>query len=233
MDEQAEAAKKTALLMIPYGLYVLGAREGDEINAGTVNWVTQCSFQPPLVAIGVKRDSHLYAMLQSTPVFSLSFLESGQKDLAFAFFRPAKVEGDQITCEIVRLEGGYLTVRTRWFGTVNIEFVNVASLVSIQYFDVVRSDGSRIPSARTPPTWAAGSGRCCRCWHGASARSTPSISRPPCSPRSACGAMMQHSRAPCLIRAISSAEGRCTFKTASASARAGAISAAMAAPAAW
>src|SRR5688572_7907502 len=97
MDEQAEAAKKTALLMIPYGLYVLGAREGDEINAGTVNWVTQCSFQPPLVAIGVKRDSHLYAMLQSTPVFSLSFLESGQKDLAFAFFRPAKVEGDQIS----------------------------------------------------------------------------------------------------------------------------------------
>jgi flavin reductase (DIM6/NTAB) family NADH-FMN oxidoreductase RutF len=97
MEEQAEAAKKTALLMIPYGLYVLGAREGDEINAGTVNWVTQCSFQPPLVAIGVKRDSHLYAMFQSTPVFSLSFLESGQKDLAFAFFRPAKVEGDQIS----------------------------------------------------------------------------------------------------------------------------------------
>ncbi len=89
MDEQTAAAKKTALLMIPYGLYILGAREGDEINAATVNWVTQCSFQPPLVAIGVKRDSHLYAMLQSTPVFSLSFLESGQKDLAFAFFRPA------------------------------------------------------------------------------------------------------------------------------------------------
>jgi flavin reductase (DIM6/NTAB) family NADH-FMN oxidoreductase RutF len=97
MDERAEAAKKATLLMIPYGLYILGAREGDEINAGTVNWVTQCSFQPPLVAIGVKRDSHLYAMLQSTPVFSLSFLESGQKDLAFAFFRPAKVEGDQIS----------------------------------------------------------------------------------------------------------------------------------------
>lgn len=97
MDEQTAAAKKTALLMIPYGLYILGAREGDEINAGTVNWVTQCSFQPPLVAIGVKRDSHLYAMLQSTPVFSLSFLESGQKDLAFAFFRPATVEGDQIS----------------------------------------------------------------------------------------------------------------------------------------
>jgi hypothetical protein len=29
MDEQAEAAKKTTLRMIPYGLYVLGTRNGD------------------------------------------------------------------------------------------------------------------------------------------------------------------------------------------------------------
>ncbi len=97
MDERAEAAKKAALLMIPYGLYVLGTREEDEINAGTINWVTQCSFKPPLVAMGVKVDSRLYAMLKASGVFALSFLESGQRDLAFAFFRPAKVEGDRIS----------------------------------------------------------------------------------------------------------------------------------------
>ncbi len=97
MNEQAEAAKKTALLMIPYGLYILGTREGQEINAGTVNWVTQCSFKPPLVAMGVKKDSHLYAQIKNSGVFTLSFLESGQKDLAFAFFRPAKVEGNTIS----------------------------------------------------------------------------------------------------------------------------------------
>jgi flavin reductase (DIM6/NTAB) family NADH-FMN oxidoreductase RutF len=97
MDERAEAAKKTTLLMIPYGLYVLGTREGQELNAGTVNWVTQCSFKPPLVAMGVKKDSHLYSMLKSSGVFSLSFLESGQKDLAFAYFRPVQVEGNKIS----------------------------------------------------------------------------------------------------------------------------------------
>ncbi|MGH2587873.1 MAG: flavin reductase family protein [Dehalococcoidia bacterium] len=97
MDERAEAAKKTTLLMIPYGLYVLGTKQGDEINAGTVNWVTQTSFKPPLVAMGVKTDSHLYAMLKESGVFALSFLESGQKDLAFAFFRPATVEGGRIS----------------------------------------------------------------------------------------------------------------------------------------
>jgi len=97
MDERAEAAKKTALLMIPYGLYVLSVKDGNDLNAGTVNWVTQCSFKPPLVAIGVKKDSHLYSQLKNAGTFALSFLESGQKDIAFAFFRPAKVEGNTIS----------------------------------------------------------------------------------------------------------------------------------------
>ncbi len=97
MDERAEAAKKTTLLMIPYGLYVLGVKDGSDLNAGTVNWVTQCSFKPPLVAMGVKKDSHLYSQLKSAGTFALSFLESGQKDVAFAFFRPAKVEGNTIS----------------------------------------------------------------------------------------------------------------------------------------
>jgi flavin reductase (DIM6/NTAB) family NADH-FMN oxidoreductase RutF len=96
MDERAEAAKKTALLMIPYGLYVLGARHGDEIHAGTVNWVTQTSFKPPLLAIGVKQDSGLYSTLKASGTFALSFLESGQRDLAFAFFKPSRVEGQTI-----------------------------------------------------------------------------------------------------------------------------------------
>ena len=96
MDEQAEVAKKSTLLMIPYGLYVLGTKEGNELDAGTINWLTQCSFKPPLVAMGVKKDSRLYAMLKASGSFSISFLESGQKDLAFAYFRPVKVEGDRI-----------------------------------------------------------------------------------------------------------------------------------------
>ena len=43
------AAKKTALRMIPYGLYVLTAENADgQTAAATVNWVTQASFEPPL-----------------------------------------------------------------------------------------------------------------------------------------------------------------------------------------
>ena len=38
-------AKKTALRMIPYGIYVLTADDGKgNVGAATVNWVTQGSF---------------------------------------------------------------------------------------------------------------------------------------------------------------------------------------------
>jgi flavin reductase (DIM6/NTAB) family NADH-FMN oxidoreductase RutF len=94
MDEQA---KKTALLMIPYGLYVLGTKSGDDINVSTVNWVTQTAFKPPLVAIGVKAEGRTFEMLKESGVFALSFLESGQKDLAFAFFRPVTPENGKFS----------------------------------------------------------------------------------------------------------------------------------------
>ncbi|MHB8573708.1 MAG: flavin reductase family protein [Dehalococcoidia bacterium] len=96
MDETAEAAKKATLRLIPYGLYVLAAKHGDTIGAGAVNWVTQTSFKPPLVAMGVKTDSGLYSTLKEAGTFALSFLESGQKDLAFAFFKPTSVDGNTI-----------------------------------------------------------------------------------------------------------------------------------------
>ena len=66
-------AKKTALRMLPYGLYVLTAasKDGSKLAAATVNWVTQASFAPPLVAVG----------------------------LAFAFFKPSTVEGNKISGE--------------------------------------------------------------------------------------------------------------------------------------
>lgn len=96
MDEQTQAAKKTTLRLIPYGLYVLAAKNGDDIHAGAINWVTQTSFAPPLIAMGVKTDSGLYATLKASGKFALSFLATGQKDVAFAFFKPTTVDGSTI-----------------------------------------------------------------------------------------------------------------------------------------
>lgn len=91
-----EAAKKTVLRMIPYGLYVLGASHEGEVGMATINWVTQTSFAPPLVVMGVKGDSHSHELLKGSRKFALSMLKSGQKDHAYAFFKPAAPEDGKI-----------------------------------------------------------------------------------------------------------------------------------------
>jgi flavin reductase (DIM6/NTAB) family NADH-FMN oxidoreductase RutF len=96
-------AKKTTLRMIPYGLYVLTAAHADgRVAAATVNWVTQASFEPPLVAVGVKTDSGAHALIKDTKSFALNVLGKGQQALAFAFFKPAERKGDTISGEPFR-----------------------------------------------------------------------------------------------------------------------------------
>jgi flavin reductase (DIM6/NTAB) family NADH-FMN oxidoreductase RutF len=93
-------AKKTALRMIPYGIYVLTAEGPDgTVAAATVNWVTQTSFDPPLVAIGVKADSGAYDILRKSGNFALNFLGKGQQGAAFTFFKPAEVADGAISGE--------------------------------------------------------------------------------------------------------------------------------------
>lgn len=89
--------KKTALRMIPYGLYVLtGQAEDGRVAAATVNWVTQASFEPPLVAVGVKADSGGHAIIKESGSFALNMLGKGQEATAFAFFKPTEREGDTV-----------------------------------------------------------------------------------------------------------------------------------------
>lgn len=90
-------AKKTALRMIPYGLYVLTAEGKDgRVAAATVNWVTQGAFEPPLVVLGVKADSSAHSIIKESKVFALNILGKEQKDVAFTFFKPLNREGNTI-----------------------------------------------------------------------------------------------------------------------------------------
>src|SRR5499426_8519 len=94
--------KKTTLRMIPYGLYVLTAESASDVAAATVNWVTQASFAPPLVAVGVKADSHAHAVIKKSNAFALNVLGKGQQAMAFTFFKPAERQGSTISGEPFR-----------------------------------------------------------------------------------------------------------------------------------
>src|SRR3954453_22690405 len=60
-----EAAKKTVLRLFPYGLYAVTATDGAVASGMTANWLTQVSFEPPLVAVAVERDARTLALIRA------------------------------------------------------------------------------------------------------------------------------------------------------------------------
>lgn len=92
MDDVAKAAKKHALRLVPYGLYLAGSRHADgHKSVSLVSWFTQTSFDPPLVVLGMHRESEAFKGVQETGVLSLNILGSTQKDVVKAFFKHAVV----------------------------------------------------------------------------------------------------------------------------------------------
>lgn len=88
--------KKQALRRLTYGLHILTAAHAGEVAAGTVNWVSQCSFTPPLVMLALKADSRLHAVFEQAGGGALNILGAGQKEIAAAFFKPTRVEAGQL-----------------------------------------------------------------------------------------------------------------------------------------
>ena len=90
-------AKKILLRKIPHGLFICGVRdeESDEINGFTASWVTQGSFNPPLVVIAVRAEGSSHEIIKKTNKFSLNVLKSDQKDLAAVFFKPQVALGSR------------------------------------------------------------------------------------------------------------------------------------------
>ena len=72
------------------------------ISAATVNWVTQASFKPPLVAVGVKADSQIHDIIKTAGNFALNVLGKRQHGTAYAFFKPAERDGQKISGEPFR-----------------------------------------------------------------------------------------------------------------------------------
>ena len=61
-----------ALRKITYGFYILTAKKDEDIGAGTVCWASQVSFEPPLIMVGVKKQSHLKEVIEKSGNFALN-----------------------------------------------------------------------------------------------------------------------------------------------------------------
>jgi flavin reductase (DIM6/NTAB) family NADH-FMN oxidoreductase RutF len=107
------AIKKLALRHFTYGLYIVSCAEGDKVNAFTANWLTQVSFEPPLLAISVENNAKSLPMIERTRKFAISVLHSGADHVRLAgtlgksaLKHPDKLTGIAYTVQ----EGNYVTL---------------------------------------------------------------------------------------------------------------------------
>jgi flavin reductase (DIM6/NTAB) family NADH-FMN oxidoreductase RutF len=89
MDEDA---KRQVLRRIPYALCVMTSMADGRPAASTLTWLSQCSFHPPLLMIGVQGNSRMHYAVESSGVIAVHFLAEGQQDVAERFFRPPSDE---------------------------------------------------------------------------------------------------------------------------------------------
>ncbi len=90
-------AKKTVLGMISHGLYLLTVEHKNQYNASTVSWLSQASFAPPLVMMGVKGNTLTHTMVEESGQFAINMLAVGQTEMAQAFFKRAEYKEDKLS----------------------------------------------------------------------------------------------------------------------------------------
>ncbi len=107
--ELDQAAKKKVLRDFTYGLYAVTAAHEGERGVFTANWLSQASFEPPLVMLSVENDSSTLPLIRASGLFAVCPLGEEQKDLAGALGRPKARAGDKyetLDLDVVETESG-------------------------------------------------------------------------------------------------------------------------------
>ena len=81
-DMLGAEAKKKVLRMFTYGLYALTVPDDNVGHGATVNWVTQTSFDPPMLAVSVEKSSRSIDLVRRHGVFAINIYRSDQRELA-------------------------------------------------------------------------------------------------------------------------------------------------------
>jgi flavin reductase (DIM6/NTAB) family NADH-FMN oxidoreductase RutF len=76
MSEQTSATPMNlgALRNIGYGMYIIGARKGDRLNAQIANTLFQITSEPPTVAVSINKGNLTHEFIKESRAFSASIL---------------------------------------------------------------------------------------------------------------------------------------------------------------
>ena len=89
------AVRKKILRAITYGLYAITAQHNGERGVFTANWLSQASFDPPVVMLSVEKDSSTLPLIEGSGRFVICPFTAEQRDLAAALGKPKARAGDK------------------------------------------------------------------------------------------------------------------------------------------
>src|SRR3954453_18890354 len=95
-EAQAEYDKMRRRLLwtFPSGLYVIGSRDGDRRNAMTANWVSQVSFEPKLIGVGVEHGALTHELISAGGTFTVNTIDREDRAVVRKFTKPVVVDVD-------------------------------------------------------------------------------------------------------------------------------------------
>ena len=99
-----EKYRQQSLRMLSYGVYILSSVNEGEYCVSTVTWVSQASFEPPMISVCIKRNSASYEIVKKRGEFILHLLGDNQKELASTFFKPTIFENEKLNGQEFSLE---------------------------------------------------------------------------------------------------------------------------------
>lgn len=89
-------ARKRLLRSFTYGLFWCSAEHEGERGIFTVNWVSQASFDPPVLMLSVEKESSTLPLIRASKRFVIGPYRSDQRELAGDLGRPKVRVGDKI-----------------------------------------------------------------------------------------------------------------------------------------
>jgi flavin reductase (DIM6/NTAB) family NADH-FMN oxidoreductase RutF len=101
--------RKRLLRSFTYGLFWVSAEHDGERGIFTANWVSQASFDPPILMLSIERDSSTLPLIQASGRFVIGPFRSDQRELAGDLGRPKSRAGDKISAyslELTPMIGG-------------------------------------------------------------------------------------------------------------------------------
>ncbi len=145
-------AKRRVLRLFTYGMYVVTAQHDGVNNAFLANWLSQCSFDPPLLMLSVENASRSLPMILGSAFFAVHVLASGQREFAGMLGKSSRTQPDKLKniqwhpseltgCPILEQTLGYVECRVTGHLPAGDSTVVVGQVIGARMF----SEGEPLP----------------------------------------------------------------------------------------